>query len=184
MLARLLINSALFHVKYIHNPQSAACVSSLTGKWPHYWITKSCFFCLCCPSPWSYKFCSPNCTKDAPDPNPVNSWIVKSLLLGEKPELEVLQVELGIKSKSPLFWRCLQLFIRSYESVKRHSETLLLQQDLDTGALVGKPPSTASALQHDRIPGCWHFKGIESYIFLLQALCSSSNPPTWWTPLS
>ena len=49
----------------------------LLGKGPHHWITKSCFSCSCAPSLWSCKFCVPCCTKDALDPNLVNSWVVR-----------------------------------------------------------------------------------------------------------
>lgn len=86
---RQFINCALFHVKYIQSPQSPACFP-LPRKWPHHQIIKSCFSYWCSLLLWSCKFCIPRGTKDALHHHPVNSWVVKSPLPGEKPQLEIL----------------------------------------------------------------------------------------------
>lgn len=100
-LPRQFINWALFHVKYIQNPQSPVCFP-LPRKWPHHQIIKSCFSYWCSLLLWSCKFCIPRSTKDALHHHPVNSWVVKSPLLGEKPQLEILQLDFSTKSKSSL----------------------------------------------------------------------------------
>lgn len=86
---RQFINCALFHVKYIQSPQSPACFP-LPRKWPHHQIMTSCFSYWCSLLLWSCKFCIPRGTKDALHHHPVNSWVVKSPLPGEKPQLEIL----------------------------------------------------------------------------------------------
>lgn len=82
-------------------------------------------FLLLVLSLWSCKFCIPRSTKVALHPNPVNSWVVKSPLLGEKPQLEILQLDFRITSKSSLSQGYHTAAQQFYPSFAGHVETLV-----------------------------------------------------------
>lgn len=86
---------------------------------------ESCFCYWCSLWLWSCKFCILRSTKDALHPNPVNSWVVKSPLLGEKPQFEILQLDFSITAKPSLSQGYHTAAQKLHPSSAAHVETLV-----------------------------------------------------------